>query len=420
MLRGATLAGVGAVGVGGAGVAAADTHGVIEDLIDEAANGGGSECDVVVDPNDGSNPDTISGGIDAASPGTRENLTTVCVAPGTYEESVTVDKDGIALVAQGNASNTEIRSDGTTVDVTGSDVLVFKFDIDATTGPAVDVGTRTGVRGCRITTNDTTGIVVDGEPTAVIHNEFEDFNGFGDSGIGVAAEGVRGEQDGENDGLFIAGNSFTDLRHGVELTDCKKVGIRSNTFDWCWYSAVQVDSLPGGPGVDLIGVFFNEFENNTNATIFYEGGDTQVTRVFVQMNDFDDFFWGVLTAPEKATTDFDNDGDEEEVEVAGPLDGGTVNARCNYWGRPTGPRAEENDLTVTSPVPDWVIPRGVRNSGVTPKRADKALEDAVEYRPWKLQPPTVQEVLPTWFPPAEWAIPTTTPDCVGGTGTERL
>lgn len=424
ILRGATLSGLGIVGMG-SGVAAAGPQDDLLDLLDgdDGGGDGGDGCDITVDPSDNSGPDTIQAAVDQASPGTRDDLTTICVVAGTFDESVTVDKDGIAIVGEG-PEKTQVTSSGTTFQVTGADDLLFKLGIDGTAGKAVDVGPRTGIRNCRIDAEDTTAVTSNGDSFSVVQSEFVDQNGFDDTGIAISAESVRGEEGKKNDGIYVANNQFTDFRHGLKLVDCKKVAIKRNTFLRSWYSAIQVESLAGTPDVDLIFVGNNEFENNTNAIIFFEEGDSaKITRSGAVDNVFRDFFWGILTSTQKVPFDFDKDNEEEMVEVAGKLDGGVIDAQCNYWGRPTGPRAEENDLTVKNPVPNWVVPRPINSAAnqVLPKKADMTVEGAVDYRPWTLEPPEIGDKIPGWFPPAGWALPSEAQrDCLGGTGTENI
>lgn len=427
ILRGATLTGLGAVGVGAATPVAADPEDKIRKLLvgeEEGSSGDGDGCDVTVDPTSDAGPDTIQAGVDQASPGTRDDPTVVCVASGTYEESVTVDKDGIALVGVNGVKNTTVESTGTTVSITGADVILFKLTVDGTAGTAVDAGPRTGIRACRIVADDTTTVTSDANPLSVVQNEFVDNSEFDDTGTAIQAADVRGELGGKADGIYVAGNTFSGFRHAVELVDCKKVAVKSNTFELSWYSAIQVESLAGTPDVELLLVENNEFLDNTNAVIlFEEGASAEIRDVGVVGNEFRDYFWGVLTSTQKVATDFDNDGEEEMVEVAGPLDGGVVDAQCNYWGRPTGPRAEGNDLSVESPVPAWVVPRPIKSGldSVVPRQADMTVEDAVDYRPWQLEPPTVTDVVPGWFPPGEWALPGEhKTDCAGGAVTEEL
>lgn len=427
ILRGATLTGLSAVGVGAATPASAGPEDELRELLgdDTAADSEDEDpCDVTVDPSSDGVPDTIQAGVDQASPGTRDDPTTVCIAPGTYQESVTIDTDGIALVGVGGADDTTIESTGTTVSITGTDVVLFKLTVDGTDGTAVDAGPRTVVRNCRIVADDTMTVTTDGDPLSVVQNEFVDRSEFDDTGTAVQAANVRGELGGEADGIYVAGNTFSGFRHAIELIDCKKVAIKSNTFELSWYSAIQVESLAGTSGVELILVENNEFLDNTNAVILYEEGESaEIRDVGVVRNEFRDYFWGVLTSTQKVAVDFDNDGEEEMVEVAGPLGGGVVDARCNYWGRSTGPRSEDNDLTVESPVPAWVVPRPIKSGvdSVVPRQADMTVEDAVDYRPWRLEPPAIADVVPGWFPPGEWALPgELQTDCGGGVVTGEL
>lgn len=422
ILRGATLSGLGVVGMG-SGVAAAAPQDDVLDLLngDDESGGGGDDCDVIVDPSTATGPDTIQEAVDTASPGTRDDLTTICVVSGTFDESVTIGTDGIAIVGEGT-EKTQVTSSGTTFQVDAADVLLFKLGIDGTAGRAVDVGPGTGIRNCRVTAEDTTAVTSSGDSFSVIQSEFVDLNGFDDTGVAISAEGVRADLDQENEGIFVSNTEFTDFRHSVKLEDCKKVAIKRNSFLRSWYSAIQVEAV--GDDVDLIFIGNNEFRNNTNAIIFFEDGDSRsITRSGAVENIFDDFFWGVLTSTQKVPFDFDKDGEDEMVEVPGELGGGVISAQCNYWGRPTGPRAEENDLTLDNPVPGWVVPRPIKSGldQVVPKKADKTVEGAVDYRPWQLEPPIIDDLVPGWFPPGAFLLPGSLQlDCVGGIATENI
>jgi len=426
LLRASTLAGAGALGVAGAGTAVAAPEDDIVDLLfgSEGNEDDGGGCDVMVDPSGGGDATTIQEGVDTAGP---DDI--ICIQPGVYEESVSIDTDGLSLIGTKRADNTVVESGSTTVDVTGADVQLLKLTVDGTAGTAVENGPRTSIRNCRILTDGTTGIDASTHLSAV-QNEFVNQTRFDQQAIGIDATGVRGSTDSDTDGIFLASNSFTDYRHAVELVDCKEVAIQRNTFRRSWYSAIQVESLAGTPDVDLLFVDGNEFEDNANAVILYEEGDDGIIRakkevgdtvengVVIQNNDFRDFFWGVLTSTRKVPEDIDDDGTEEDVEFPGMLDGGVVFANCNYWGRPTGPRARDNDLTVQTKGANWVIPNEVRDA--TPKQADWTVEDAVDYRPWRLEPPTIDDQVPDWVVPG-WAVPSELEsDCVGGFGTDEL
>lgn len=370
VLRG-VAAGMGGLGVAATGTAAGDTHG---DIIDELngsgdGGGGGDGCDLTVGRDEDATYASIQAALDDAAAGD-----VICVAPGVYEEQLTVSTADVGLAATGSAADTVIRSSGTTVDVQAPDVFLFKFGVQNTTdgGTAIDAGPRTGMRRCQVTVEDGTGVAATDSFSAV-DNAFDDTGVDAFTGVGVSAEGVVGTQDDDGDGIYLARNSFDRFRHGVHLTDCEEVAIRSNTFDTNRYDGVRLESTAEGPTLRRFLVDGNEFLNNGLGMVLFEAEGARIEQVYVLENVFDNYSFGVYTSTRKIPYDVDNDGETEPTPAPGALRGGAVHATCNYWGVPSGPEADDNLFADRNWFTRQALPNG-----------DKVTE-GVDFTPWQTQ-----------------------------------
>lgn len=392
VLRSIGIAGAGAAGIGGMGAVTADTH---EEIIGELTgdgNGGGSSgdgCQRMVGKSSDTQYDTIQAALDDANPGDN-----ICVNPGVYEESLVVDTQDVVLASTGSATDTVIRSEGTTIDVQAAGFFLFKFKVrnPAPGGTAIDAGPSTGLRRNVVSAKDGIGVDTTHDFSAV-DNEFVDNppyqSAWSDSaftGIGIRSTGAQGV-------TYIARNSFDRFRHGVKLVDCSNVGIRGNVFTFNRYDGVRIESTADGPTAKRFQIDRNEFRDNGLGMILFEEPDALLETVVAEEgNVFDNFSWGIYTAKGTVPYDVDDDGQTEPTPAPGPLEGGTVFARCNYWGVPTGPSEDDNPLSNRN----WLTRKALPNG-------DKAT-DGIDYTPWQTQPADPNEEL----------------TCVGGTASSQL
>lgn len=397
VLKAVTATGIGGVTIGATGTATASPgQGIINDILG-TSDGSDTDCAATVSPEAGTGThSTIQGAIDDvngspnADPADPSSFTIICIREGTYEENLTVHKPGIALASTDARENTVITADGTVVDSVDEWTVVFDLTLKAETGTAVDAGTRTVVQQSNIVTSDTIGIDASNHVFPV-GNNFNDIGSAAQEGIGIRADGIRGDSEScgnqdpnENNGGFISRNTFTDHRMPLRIKDCTEILVRSNTFNLGRYAAVYVESSGTTAATECIAIQNNRFNRNANGVILFENPDGgRIKDVQVTGNSLDNFVYGVLTSHQKVGFDFDNDGQDEQVEAPGELRGGVVRAPCNWWDDPRGPNASGNEQQSASPVPNWVIPRQLKQ--VTPG-PDKTVEAGVDYRPWAIQP----------------------------------
>lgn len=357
------MAGLSTVALTGVGSAAEDPVDVVDGLFDDDDVGGDEEeCHHVVDPDGDGDHVTIQAAVDAASPG--EN---VCVLAGQYDENVQIGTDELTVWAVQGSSDTVVGAPGTVIDVTGEDVVFGNFTVDAREGTGISAGEGTGIRNCRIETDSTVG--VDAEDVRVFglaNNVLVDDDVQSQSGHAVHLRRVGGDRESDA-GAFVLRNEIRHHYHGVFIEDCETVGLKQNLFQLNYYEGVRVASTETGGSAETIELRSNEFDRNGNAVLCIEEGDSAIRNVYAEANVFDSYVYGIFTSPGR-----------EEVDGVTWLKPGEmtepVQAPCNYWGSPTGPKRNDNALGQRNWFTRQVDDGGDRVTG------------GVDVRPWAVQP----------------------------------
>jgi len=135
---------------------------------------------------------------------------TILVPAGTYEENVTVDKDGISLVAVSGSDVTTIKADGSgtegVVGITADNITFDGFTVDA-----MNTELASNDRAVRVNGNYSGALIRDN----VFVNSFR---------------GIQGDSSGGMNDLEIIGNTF-ETAHGIASTeDMDGLVIKDNTF----------------------------------------------------------------------------------------------------------------------------------------------------------------------------------------------
>lgn len=165
---------------------------------------------------------------------------TVTVAPGTYEESIEIDVEGLIVEGPnaGIAGDSEGRGDAALISVDMGEAPQGRgliIDGDQVTVDGIDVESQ-GAE-----TNQETAIYVRGDDATVTSTLVSD----ADIAFGVEAEGSAADE------LEVSGSYFEGVRNGVYVNPAEGVDIKSNTFE-----------NNGNTGIGLAGVSNVEVESN--------------------------------------------------------------------------------------------------------------------------------------------------------------
>lgn len=354
-------------------------------------------CDTTV-----SSGDSIQDAIDNdASPGE-----VVCVGPGTYDESVVVDKSDLTLHGpNAGLSGSDDRGDeaiitrGVTLDADGVTLDGFQVESEDVNGvrlenPVDDItiqntvvtnvdggtfGARAGGNGVQI---QLTGSTDETANNISIHNNkiSEITTPDNDNGRTLAI-GVNVLPRG-NDvvDLVVDDNEITNLEPGAAGSGASK-RARAISVD------TQLDGSTDTGRVDGVEITNNDVSKLSADRLFavslFEDGSVDPRRgvedFLIERNDFDDFsttgdieaaiFIGgyeKLGEDHEVTLNNFNDGFVERFNGAqsgyDPNEADSLSAECNYWGHATGPQDEDN-------------PQGNGQGVVGP----------VDYRPWSVR-----------------------------------
>jgi hypothetical protein len=207
------------------------------------------ECDVLVEDDQ-----SIQAAIDAAT-----DDQTICVEPGTYNENVEIDVDGLSLIALGGPEVTTIQSNTTgdagVVGMTANDIALVGFTID---NLEADVDSRA------IRVHDS----VDG---VTIQNNV----------IQNSLRGVQGNWTSGGDNITIAGNTF-DVDYGIAGTeDMTGLVVTGNTFN------TSEEGIGLGEGIENWVLETNHF--NAGGSHFVDYRDTPVPDHLVLIIDANTF-----------------------------------------------------------------------------------------------------------------------------------
>ncbi len=296
--------------VGFAGIAAADEHGGVL-TVDDSLDGDG-EYEYT----------SIQAAIDDADSGD-----TIEVKEGTYDESVTIETEGIKLTSSGDAEDTTIIYDGSganpAVTINDDGVTLNGFTVERTgaadDAPAqaiyvnADTGSETGVSGVTIENN-----IVKGETDSSDEND----QNFGiyvdDEGWSIHDDGVTIDENsvsGFSSGVLITTGYGSDKMDNIEVTNNV---IEDNAF------GVTVSNFDDGPNPN-VDITNNDIKNNDDFGIRIPGeGDTTFT---FEKNDID------LSEISTNQNNIVGNGGTG-LKVAGD---GTLDATSNWWGSDDGP-----------------------------------------------------------------------------------
>ncbi|MFP4045590.1 MAG: hypothetical protein ACLFS3_00850 [Candidatus Aenigmatarchaeota archaeon] len=286
------------------------------------------------------------------------------VAPGTYEESVTIDK-ALTLQAVDEAEQT-------TIDASGEGVAL-QFQTNNVDGGTVEVNgfTVTG------DSASTTGLTaregqseVDATEYVVKNNHFKDLE------VGINAWGY-GDYDNRVESIEISNNNFTSLGDsgnvrgtGVSLEDLASqeldnidshaATITNNKFE----SIASNDS--DNPGVAVY--FSPQSDSESNIAANAEVSQNEFTSVANSV-----VVTGDVTNTNISQNSFDADDNGVIVDPENGISNGPIDAKYNYWGA-TSPDFE-NLISEQVDYAPWYV-----NERMTPLRTDDSgtIQDAVD------------------------------------------
>jgi hypothetical protein len=290
---------------------------------------------------------TIQAAVDQVSSGG-----TVVVAPGTYDENVTINTP---LTLRGNqsaqpvAGRTPAGSDESTVD--GTITLKAAVNLD---GMSVTNSVTTGAA---------SGIVVKtGGSGSVIQNTIVDSIHTDDTGGNGTAQGIYLENGPDSvviDGNAISNVTSTRSAKGIQIGDSAasdpsaNVFIKNNdisniTSDTRGGYGVQVNTAAGAP---ILHIDNNTFHGLSGAWVHAVGLETDALNAVVHANDFsnlsatnaDDnvavWFEGEDTSFGTAAVTYNSldVSPASGIKVDPALSGSSVDGTCNWWGATNGP-----------------------------------------------------------------------------------
>lgn len=328
-----------------------------------------------VDDDGGADYTTIQAAVDAASPGD-----TIQVAPGTYEESVIVDKP-LTLVGDPGDGAAGAGDDAPVV-ANGPEMYGFKV----TGGPDGTTITGFDVRGysdAAVTVNLRTGnTLADFE---LSHNDFSDneveFELFGPSDVTLDGVDVTSNRfvdsggmevdDAGVDGLTVTGFTFADNEMQGSIGDAVTVDMMSTNTDATM--AFRGNTIHGSSN-DGIKFYLNTDESYDftvtenvidgsadDAIDFYQNGGNALT-VRIEDNELRGSGDKALAVRNGVATGFTVRQNDIVDNQAGIENGGEgiVDARNNYWGASDGPSSATG--TLADPVDESVLADGAGDS----------------------------------------------------------
>ena len=325
---------------------------------------------------------TIQAGIDAVSAGG-----TVHVAPGTYDQALTIDHSLTLQGANAGVAGTGSRGAESLVELLAGEPGSI-FDI-TTAAPVTIDGFRAQFNG----TQDNGGVLVsladqnqltfsnnivdesvyvntllfdDSAATSTWHNNLFTHNRqISSPGTGIVA--AWGETPGGNQAVVsITGNTFSHLtdNDGVPAINLNTVSgvVSTNTFtDIHQYGILLADTLGN---LTISSNVFDQIHNDTPGSSGNRGSGIRtfavpnfVGPVMVTGNTFSNSFHGVRFAndgsPATVPSDFTVNRNaflgntQADISLAaGTI--GTLNGTCNWWGQASGPGGAQVDGSVTT------------------------------------------------------------------------
>ncbi|WP_255197092.1 right-handed parallel beta-helix repeat-containing protein [Halorarius litoreus] len=324
--------------------------------------GTASAATITVNDNGGADYTSIQDAVDAAAPGD-----TIRVAPGEYDESVTINKQ-LTLIGDpgdgsaGAGSSAPVMDGGPsayafklTSDADGTTITGFLINNNNNDAVLVDLNDDGDtLDGFTFSHNSVVGPTVDfdyGSGTLsmsnvnVVKNDFTaskiDVNGDSPSSLTI-------------DGLTIAENTFTESKGDLMDFDLESgtasatITIRGNTIMDASADAIEFELDPDDS--HTITITKNEiYRSGEDAIEFLDNGDASMT-TRIEYNDIRD--------SGGAAVDVDSDGDASRITVrrnnivgngAGVQSAETdaaqvIDARGNYWGTSSGPSSASGTL----------------------------------------------------------------------------
>ncbi|GAA0458846.1 hypothetical protein GCM10008985_13900 [Halococcus dombrowskii] len=375
--RRTVLRGIAAMGVaaGGFTVSSGAVAGETEDDCDIYVNddGGGDEGEDGEDEEDRENADyrSIQAAENAAGPGE-----TICVAPGTYRESVGIDTPNLTI------TSTEDREEVDVIGQEGASSATISIDADGVTFDGISVhnpdrliGVKVerGVSGATVSNTlvsdvgptgrlGVTGILAGGNNEDLVFdgNTVESLQQAGEGPFNPSTNGIFIDNNGsESTNVVITNNEIKDLTSeyasiGILTQDATDVRIEGNS--------VRDVSADDPDGIDF-------------ATGINVDGGSNVT---VRRNDVRD-----VTSDDGLGAAFVADGSISDLTVTannlvsrigfGNNTASTLDATCNYWGSSSGPY-DASDADSQQDNPDGEGSDIAENPG------------AVDFTPWSTAP----------------------------------
>jgi hypothetical protein len=295
-----------------------------------------------------SDGDNLQGAIDAASSGE-----TITAETGNYDP-VTITTSGVTL-SGGNDANLpptpSINASSTSsvaVDVEASGVTIDGFTLDGADGERVidaeGVTGPTTVNSSVVNPDSTSPsdlFAIYADDTIYVRGTTVS-EGSGSDAFGVRTKGDASESE-------FTGNTFEQLKVGIQTTDADNVTVSGNTFTNVSASGVYAVAK-GSDQTESYTVTNNDFSDNGNGVDFGTNGATFTGELLVTNNDFDEAD-GLDGFGAVSVTDVNND---DSVP--------SVNATLNWWGSDNGPQDSTNTY----------------NDG---EQGD-SVSDTVEFTPW--------------------------------------
>jgi parallel beta-helix repeat protein len=222
---------------------------------------------------------TVQGAVDAAS-------SWVFVPPGTYNESVTVETEGLTLRGAGYNTHIDGGTIGTALDIKGSDVNVSNLSVKTNSGGGNNYagisssGERTVVEGCWVRDSDGSGIVFGGDYSRIVNCKVEgaDDTGLYPNGEHNIAKGcivnnidASGIKSYANDTIVVNNIIFNAGNRGIRMGASSDNVVGGNRI----HNSTDDGIRTGGNSADNI--LFNNRVSDSGGTDIESGGTGDVT-----------------------------------------------------------------------------------------------------------------------------------------------